>query len=67
MSASITELQSHLSAHPEDWESRLTLADALIADGKTDMAAMIVGEVDTVMIAVHPVVMGATSFVSQSF
>ncbi|MCB1274975.1 MAG: hypothetical protein KDL09_00275 [Prosthecobacter sp.] len=42
MSASITELQSHLSAHPEDWESRLTLADALIADGKTDMAAMIV-------------------------
>ncbi|MDZ4405575.1 hypothetical protein [Prosthecobacter sp.] len=42
MSASIFELQNHLSTHPEDWEARLALADALTAEGKNDMAAMIV-------------------------
>jgi hypothetical protein len=42
MSHSIVELQNHLSSHPEDWDTRLALADALSADGRQDMAAMIV-------------------------
>lgn len=42
MSHTIAELQSHVSANPDDWNARLALADALTAEGKADMAAMIV-------------------------
>lgn len=40
--ASITELQKLVSEQPENWDARLGLADALCAESKEDMAAMIV-------------------------
>lgn len=42
MSAPISELQQRLDRHPGDWETRLSLADALIIEGKADMAVMVV-------------------------
>jgi len=48
MSDTISDLQQHIGANPDDWNARLTLADALTADGKMDMAAMIVSLAPTV-------------------
>jgi hypothetical protein len=42
MSASIVELQQQVTDQPENWVARLALADALIAGGRADMAAMVV-------------------------
>lgn len=42
MPTSIVELQNNLNSHPESWEARLALADALKAGGRQDMASMIV-------------------------
>lgn len=42
MSASIVELQQQVTDQPENWAARLALADALVAGGRGDMAAMVV-------------------------
>jgi len=42
MAAPVTELQKLVSEQPENWDARLALADALVEDGRADMAAMIV-------------------------
>jgi|UniRef100_UPI00378427B5 hypothetical protein len=42
MSASIVELQQQVTNQPENWAARLALADALVAGGRGDMAAMVV-------------------------
>ncbi len=42
MSASIVELQQQVTNQPENWVARLALADALVAGGRGDMAAMVV-------------------------
>jgi CRP-like cAMP-binding protein len=42
MSASIVELQQQVTDQPENWAARLALADALVAGGRADMAAMVV-------------------------
>ena len=42
MPASIVELQQQVTDQPENWAARLALADALVAGGREDMAAMVV-------------------------